>query len=315
MTPSLARSASDERKLRAFRRSGANGLWLPERPRRGFYECPYALELASGLDPAIVATIASAGGGTVRPDQITGMLLDLDAEVVTTTGSAVTTWPDQSGLSHDFTDSGVSGRRPTEEPDAWRPGTGIASVLFDGSNDYLTCTTSFATDFAGGDDNTYTWAGVFQFIAAPTGYNALFACSSTASLGQFVDVGTDAASGPIESWRSGRADDAAVNDTRLIGTPTPDDQRHVLIVVFKGSLVDMYLDGVEIIGGASHSHNVGVCTFDQATVGARSRGSGPTVQGESNARIARMLCYDHDITAAEARGLNRYLRSHYRVAA
>jgi hypothetical protein len=313
----LEQSGLEESSIRRrFARARSSHLWTPEPLRRGYFSSPYALELASGLDPAIIATIASSASGALRPEQISGMLLDLDAEVVTTTGSAVTTWPDQSGLAHDFTDAGVSTRRPTAESDTWRAGSGIASVLFDGSSDYLTCTTSLATDFAGGDDNAYTWAGVFQFAATPTGYHALFACSSSSVLSPFVDFGTDTASGPIESWRVGRADDGGGNDTRHAGI-TPDTARHVLVVVFHGTTIDMWLDGVELLTliGASHSHNVGTCTFDQATIGARSRGSGPTVQGESNARIARALCYDHAITVTEAKGLSRYLRSHYRVAA
>jgi hypothetical protein len=307
----LEQSGLEESSIRRrFARARSSHLWTPEPLRRGYFSSPYALELASGLDPALIATIASSASGALRPEEIAGGILDLDAGAGTSlSGSAVISWTDQIG-SHVFDDGATATRRPALEADAWDPGSGLPSILGDGTNDLLTCEDGFASSFAGGTDNAYCIAIVGQFASVPTGYHVFFACSSQTDLPQFVDFGKDEDTGPVQKWRVGRADNASGNDNRVFGTP--DTNRYVWLYNFHGTTLHVYQNNVVAIGtpgGAGDSHNVGDMTLNRATVFGRSRGSSPSIQGNAPARIRRIYAWSGDITHLQAKGVSRYLMS------
>jgi hypothetical protein len=262
------------------------------------------MSLLAGQGVAVPAGAANM----IAPSTISGSTFDLDADATggfSLSGSAVISWTDQIG-SHAFTDQSVSGRRPTKETDSWYPGSGLPSVLSDGSDDMLTCEDGFANSFVGGADNTYALVIVGQMVTVPSGHNVFFSVTNQTTITQFVDWGKDTDTGPFERWRVARVDDTGANSDRLFGTP--DTNRYVWLYNFHGTTIHTYRNAVVVDGtpgGLGAPHNVGALTLDRATVFGRFRGTA-TIAGHSNSRIRRIYAWSGDIAHYQAIGVSRW---------
>lgn len=252
-------------------------LWIPR--DSSIWELPpvKAFGVAGGF-----ATTQMAGGvaDLWQPLGIPGFILDLDPRFNLSTDSS-SGFPRVSAFvntvasrSDSFANSNDS-LRPLFEPAGWVGARSHPSILFDGGNDYLLCSSSLAADLFGGNDTAFTifLVGEFQSTA---GTQAPICASKLVGTQPFWDFYLT--SGPTYGANK-RGDSGSLAS---VAGGTANTAKHIFECVQFGTSVDITVDGVSVASGAQ---DVPSMTADAVTLGATFVNSAPA--NWANIRIAR----------------------------
>ena len=219
-------------------------------------------------------------------------ILDLDARYVTLSGSDVTTWLNNvAGQAHNFTDGGVSTRRPLWVNNGWAPGQ--PCVRFDGSTDFLLCTTSLANSMIGGTDNNCCIISVVRFLSSTGAAQAIWCFSRSVTdadplmYGQYVNA-TGAHSMTL---RDDAGTVVGVAGSQVFGL----NAKRTYGINKHGTTTSVKLNSVYDPSGGST--DVGLLTVDQAVVGSRRFLT--TADLFANVEIARICGWTRDLTVSE----------------
>jgi hypothetical protein len=232
---------------------------------------------------------AGSRSGEFNPVSIPNCILDLDARYVTLSGGNVTTWLNNvPGQVHNFTDGGVSTRRPLWVDNGWA--TGLPCVRFDGTTDSLLCTTGLANSMVGGTDNNCCMIAVARGIAT-TGFSQVIWCFSRSAVDAdplfYGQYGTS----HTETLRDDAAAIVNVTGTQPFGFGT----KRTYGVNKHGTTTSVKLNG--IYDPSAGSQNVGLLTIDQAVVGSRRFLA--TNDLFANIDIVRICGWTRDLTVSE----------------
>ena len=236
----------------------------------------------------------SSSSVAITPSDITGLLVWFDGTTgVTTTGSAVTNWNDQSGNNNDAIPPATA-NRPTQITAGLN---GLDTVDFDGTDDYLSL-----------NSVVNPTAGTIFALVRPTitpGADCIFSTSAAAN-GNSTELRINVI-GRIFS----RCDIATVS-TDTIPAVFFEDNRWVSFVHDGdgSALSRIFVNGVESLYASQTTCflNSPVGTT-KSTIGASDRSS---VGSYINCEMAEIIIYDSVLSNSDRNGVLQYLESKWR---
>lgn len=238
-----------------------------------------------------------------QPTTVAGFVLDINPHFNTTVDTSGGTPKCESilnntGAADEFANANAS-LQPDFEAIGWA-GTSYTrpSLLFDGANDYLACTTSIGSDLVGGTDTPFTMFLVGQFLTI-TGTRAPVFMGRSSSTSPIWDFFVDAS-----TYKSLKRDDSVVGTS--IPGGTPDTNQHVFEINQSGTNLAISVDGTNVISAAQ---NVGNLTIDRMTLGATFANSVPA--NWAHFRFARLLAFTGSLNSTDADYVRSVLTSMY----
>lgn len=240
-----------------------------------------------------------------KPSGVSGFALDinphfqitLDTSAGAPTVSAIL---NNTGSSDSFANSNTS-LQPAYEANGWIGSYTRPSMLCDGLNDYLACTTSLASSLVGGSDTPFTLFLVGQHLTVASGDRVMVGMFNSASTADIWDLFAHTATSQYESLKR----DHATLPASLFGG-TPDTSKHIVDVIHSGTNLSVNVDGSNIISAAQ---NVGSMTVDRMVIGASYGNSLPANFG--NYRLARLLGFTGALGSTDVDYVRSVLASAY----
>ncbi len=225
-----------------------------------------------------------------QPLGVTGFVLDINLAFRKTIDT-----------NDSFTNSNQS-LQPNWEPTGW-VGTSYTrpSMLFDGLNDYLLCSTSMASTLVGGSDTPFTLFLVGQHLDVTTADRVMIGMFSTTSTSPVWDIYAHPATSQYGSLKK----DNVPTSTVLLGG-TPDTSKRVIDAIHSGTNLDVRVAGSSII---SATQNVGALTVDCMALGASYANAAPGNWG--NYRLARVIGFTGALGAPDRDYVYSVLSSMY----
>jgi hypothetical protein len=212
------------------------------------------------------------GSDEFSPADITGLQVWLDAnQIVSTDGTAVTTWADSSGNGHDFT-QGTAGFRPTYQTGELN---GLPVVRFDGSDDWL----------GGGD-----LSAVFPTAATVL---TVFTPNTDAEYTIYMH---NSSNGFWRETTTGNGYFHTFLAARIAGYPAtmPNSGTHMVSLISSASTYNVWLDGVDK-GAQAANYEAGIFH-----VVGTDGGSGPLAGDVAEVLVYAAALSTEDRTAVEA---------------
>lgn len=205
------------------------------------------------------------GAGNLVPTQVSGLVLWIDATTITgqVDGSALASWPDQSGLGNNVTQANT-GKQPIYHTNIF--GTKPA-VFFSGSPHGMVGPPALAATFSG-ISKPWTVVSVAWATAFPTGLVtvAIASLANTGSNPPTRSVGMTNFAVGNNTWDHDQRNDANV-DTPAFGKQS-DLNPHVISDVFDGVNANVYVDHTIVVGDAPP---VSQTTYNSLGIGTRER--------------------------------------------
>lgn len=205
------------------------------------------------------------GGSTLTPAQVSGLVLWIDATRITgqLDGSAMSLWPDESGLGNTVTQANT-GKQPVYHTNVFGS---LPAVFFAGSPRCMVGPPTLAATFSG---VSLPWSvvSVIQATSFPTGLvtTAIASLANTSTNPPTRSVGVTNFGPTDNRWDHDQRNDANI-DTPTFGTPS-DLSPHVVSDVFDGLNASVYVDGARTVFG---SPPVSQTTYNSLGIGTRER--------------------------------------------
>lgn len=240
-----------------------------------------------------------------QPTTVSGFVLDIDAHFNVTIDSStgtpcVATILNRTGASDSFANGNTS-LQPVFEANGWVGSYTRPSMLSDGANDYLLCTTSMASTLVGGNDTAFSLFAVGQHLNVATTNRVIVNMCNSASTADIWDI----FAAPGTSQYTSLKRDHAATAVSLSGG-TPDTAKHCIDAIHSGTNLSVNVDGTNII---SASQNVGSMTVDRMVLFATFGNSVPA--NFANYRLARLLAFTGALTSTDADYVRSVLTSMY----
>lgn len=258
------------------------------------------------------SVFALCHGGITAVPPTTDMLYRLQGDTLSgSTGAAVTSWADSSGLSLPAATQSVSGNQPTLNTNSG--GTGHKGVAFNGSSQFLNLSGS-ALDLARNRGALTVFVAVVFPSAITNGTRTIFALSTgTSNSSSRVLLGhRDSVSGaPIAGGR--RADSNSLASTT--GTPIATVQNTILTARYDWTNSDVYLHQNGVLTGSNTSFQTNGSTDNTASqagvIGANLTGTGEWFQGH----ILEIIVYaSADSSGAIRQAVHSYFKQTYGIS-
>lgn len=226
--------------------------------------------------------VNAASGSPWTPSRLgSSLTMWLRADLgVTTVGSAVTSWADQSGSGRSWTDGGSATRRPAYSATGF---SNMPGITFDGSSDYLTVSSAFS----------FTASTTIALVATPsTAPTAYVLAGGGGPWGFISNFG-----GVWLEWFNGSGTDrknfsVATSSTKFTAVVTQTDGAS-LVGRLNGSQAFSVVPGAALSGRA----------FD--TIGAVG------ASNFANSTFAEIIVCNTVLAAGEIANLESYLRGRY----
>jgi hypothetical protein len=232
------------------------------------------------------------------------------ADLGLTTGATLSL-ADQSGNGHTYS---RTANQPTVEATGWQ--STMQSILFDGTNDGLVCTTSLAADLVGGSDNSHTIVTVGQYVAVGAAVAAAmfgFGRSAVSANPFYFLQARGSGLAPASVFRIAKEDDAPL----LVSVDSTENwttAQTVYYITHSGTVVGMRRNGTALTLSGGGAQNVGATTVDRASIGLLIRNGAESNWG--NIRWREQICYSSELTSGERDELtNYYLQPMYGLSA
>ncbi len=259
---------------RSYSYERAGELWIPKTKR---------LEFLGGGPCGSFAARSGPGDDLWQPTSVPGFALDLNPSFDYTL-DVITTITVSSILNHapgtgDAFINVSKSLQPLYEAAGWVCSTVRPSLLFDGLNDYLACSTGLAASFVGGNDTPWWAFSVGQNLDVTVSDRVIFGFFSSSDNLPLWDLFAHPATSQYQSLKR---DDTGTQAAPLGGTPNT--AKHILGVAHSGTQVDVDIGGASIL---SASQNVGTLTVNRMAIGGSYANSAPG--NHSNYRLARFL--------------------------
>lgn len=209
-----------------------------------------------------------------------------------TTATGVTNWADLSGNGNDFQQAtGIN--QPAFEAAGFN---GRPSVLFDGTNDVMTCSSSLAATLPGGTDTPFSLYIEGQFVTTSSATPVMWSGGRSSAANPTIDLFYNN-TGTV--WTVNKRDDAGTLVSVTGGTR--DTNRHLFEIHHTGIAVTLVVDGVDIF--TDSAQNVGAMTLDRLGLGALVIN---TVTLFCNCRIAELVMANAVSTAPQRADMRTY---------
>lgn len=174
----------------------------------------------------------------------------------------VTTFYDQSGNTRNLTQATATFQPKIVSSGSLNTSGGYATIVFDGTNDYL-INTALGTLFSGGNNKLITAYGVFEFTASTYQLPFSFNLSTTVTgLEQWWPIYKN-----TTDYRSYKRDNSGTSKTATGGTATLTQQ--LLSLNSSGTAISVYKNGTSII--TNGDINVASTSLDNLAIGASVR--------------------------------------------
>jgi len=181
---------------------------------------------------------------------------------------------------------------------------GRTTMEFDGSTQLLRIPFNALDDRWEGEDLPVSVAMAVQAVSTPANDTSerFISFSNTANANTQFSIGMGDISG-VDRWRITRDDDAGAGPTNVDDVTGADTNPHVLVVVFHGTTVDLWVDGVQEVNGTAL--DLGTQIIDEITIGAHNRNG---TEGEhANIRLGEVAIWDRALSDNEAVLITDYL--------
>lgn len=237
------------------------------------------------------------------PSSLSGLVLDLDADVgVTTAGGSVTAWLDQSGVGNN-----ASGGTAPAHTASSANFNGHGFVAFtSASSQYLTCHS--AGQYFGGDDGSWTLVDVRRTTASATRVNyGAGASGNNAEI--YLAVAT------TDDWQYNRSNSGGASTKTPIGVQNlvALNTTHIAINRHSATVFDWWQNGVQDSGLTNADANTTTLgAFDRFSIGSRFQSN--AASSFANMQLSRLLLYNRALTNAELGQLQAYLATRYGVS-
>jgi hypothetical protein len=178
------------------------------------------------------------------------------------------------------------------------------TLEFDGSTQLLRMAFNALDDRWEGEDLPMTVAMAVQAVSTPANDTSerFISFSNTANADTQFSIGMGDVSG-TDRWRITRDDDAGTGPTNVDDVTGADTNPHILIVVFHGTTVDLWVDGVLEQNGVAL--NLGVQTINEITIGAANRNDSETEH--ANFRLGEIAVWNRALGDNDAELITEYL--------
>lgn len=239
-----------------------------------------------------------------QPTTVAGFVLDINPHFQVTPGSdglrvtAESIINNVAAATDDFANANPS-LQPTYDPLGWTGTTYTRpSIEFNGSSEYLVCTSTIGSTLVGGTDTAFTMFVVGQYLDV-SGTRAPVFIGRSSSTSSFWDFYSDS------SLHKSLKRDASAVQVQVTGG-TPDVDPHVFEFNHSGTNLAMNIDGANII---SASQNVGSLTIDRMSLGSTFANAVPA--NYANFRLARLLAFTGSLNSTDADYVRSVLTSMY----
>ena len=265
----------------------------PIRVRQGFSASIFGRAVAGPMDLSFSADILSWHR----------------ADLGLTTGGTMS-WADQSGNGHTYS---RTSNQPTVEATGWN--SLYQTLLFDGTNDGMECTTALAQNIVGGSDNSFAIITIAQFVAiAAAATPVLWGLTSSTDSDFFCHMSARGSGVANPNIFRGAKEDTVPLLATTDSTEAPDTNRRIYRVSHTGTVLSMSRDGVALTMSGGGAQDVGTMTVDRATLGMLKRAGSET--NYANIRIAEQICKASPFTADNLSEINTlYLTPRYGLSA
>lgn len=246
-------------------------------------------------------------------ESISGLTVWLRADVgVTTSGSEVTTWADQSGNGNDFVGVADAGTRPTYNSSSSDLG-GQPSIEFAGNGDYFLDTdgesyinglTEFTLFLVYKSDQTNTDRGLWN-IQNPNESDEIFTIRYDASGANGGDTFTNVV-------KTGILNNTATNQLESFSDIQTTNSQIMSLQWDSGTSFDIYVDG--ILNNPSYASSPPSGTIsgaDRVIVGKGSKDDPFTSNMSWDGQIAEVILYGRSISDSERQSVEDYLSEKY----
>lgn len=230
-----------------------------------------------------------------------GLVLQLDGQLITTSGSAVTAWPDLSGLGNHGV-QGTPALQGTREATGWNGSYPCVLLNGETSGHHLTFDTGIIPSVLSGDDAPYTITWLAQVTQNPAGERYFWSAGNSGSANPWLFAGLSS----LDFWLFSQRDNVPAGTGNVLeAASTYDTNRHQFTLVNTGTVRTLYKDGAQI---STATTNLGVCTYDRFTYGRLRR---TAVEEGINFRTPGMQIHSRALSAPELALLWQYNRDHF----
>lgn len=235
----------------------------------------------------------------VLPQEGLRLWLDSASPNITLNGANVSGWADGSGLANHATQT-TAAAQPLYETTGWN--SAYPSVLIEGeTNGEFLIADSLAPMFSG-DDTPYTINWVGQVVGNPTNLRVALCVGSDQNDFALVRSQVNAS----DQWGCFTRDDAN-SGSRSIDSIPFDTNRHQHTLVFDGTTLSYYIDGI-LMGTSATAQ--GVASMARYTLGGMRRSTG-ALETAIDVRLVGVQVYNRALAAAELAILWGYNQEHF----
>lgn len=249
-------------------------------------------------------------------ESISGLTVWLRADIgVTTSGSEVTTWADQSGNGNDFVGVADAGTRPTYNSSSSELG-GQPSIEFAGNGDYFLDTdgesyinglTEFTLFLVYKSDQTGTDRGLWN-TQNPNNADEIFTIRYDASGANGGDSFTNVV-------KTGILNNTATNQLESFSDIQTTNSQIMSLQWDSGNNFDIYVDGILNNPSYAASPPTGTISGADRVIVGKGAKDDPNINNVSwDGQIAEVILYGRSITEAERESVEDYLSEKYNSA-